>query len=111
MSHAAVASPVVVANPVTMLTPTSIASTTVVQGDAPAGTGPVPDPKFLDSPGASPDSWTTVGSRRDNLASTASADDARTAGSGGIRFKPARTVYQSWESQSRLAGADLPERR
>lgn len=96
----------VVTNPVTMLPPTSTAtssSSAVVESNSP----PVPDPKFLDSPGAVKDSWTTVGSRAGTRAESTTA-----GGDGsGIRFKPARTVYRSWESQSRIAAGDGPERR
>jgi hypothetical protein len=106
----AVASPLI-NNPVTMLPPT-----TAITGPTPAypqvevNTNPVPDPKFLDSPGATKDSWSTIGSRNGGRSDT-SYEDNRTSNSGSIRFKPASTVYRSWESQSRVAASDTPARQ
>lgn len=103
-----VAAPIV-ANPVTMLPPTSTSSASFAS-EAKSNSTPVPDPKFLDSPGAARDSWTTVGSKTGKTIESANsiATDSK---SGGVRFTPARTVYRSWESQSRFAAGDGPERR
>jgi hypothetical protein len=96
----------VVANPVTMLPPTSTATSSVsLPTVADPHAAPVPDPKFLDSPGAARDTWTTVGSRSGKSSSTSDSV------ASGVRFKPARTVYRSWETQSRIAAGDGPERR
>ncbi len=99
----------IVANPVTMLPPTSASSASLASGTNSHST-PVPDPKFLDSPGAARDSGTTVGS---TAGKTSDWSDSRTANTStsGVRFKPARTVYRSWESQSRVAAGDGLERR
>lgn len=97
----------IVANPVTMLPPTSTTNSSVSYSpESGSHSDPVPDPKFLDSPGAARDSWTTVGSK----SKAAGSSDLQTAGQSGVRFKPARTVYRSWESQSRFAANDGPER-
>lgn len=96
----------VIANPVTMLPPTSSASASFAS-ESNLHSSPVPDPKFLDSPGAARDSWTTVGSK----SGRSDLGDSSTASSSGVRFKPARTVHRSWESQSRFAAGDGPERR
>ncbi len=108
LSQSTIGRPVVAANPVTMLPLTSASNSADSQvADSKSYAVPVPDPKFLESPGAaaSRDSWTKVGSRSNG------PDDSRTSSNSGVRFKPARTVYQSWESQSRIAGSDGPERR
>ena len=97
------------ANPVTMLPPTSAASAAVT-ADSSSPSIPVPDPKFLDSPGAVRDTWTTVGSRPDR-SSDSGASIASSSNSSGVRFKPARSVHRSWETQSRVAAGDGPERR
>ena len=111
MSQSALSRPVIASNPVTML-PLTSASADSQLADAKSYSVPVPDPKFLDSPGAATrDSWTTVGSRNDGRSGSSGADDSRTSSTGGVRFKPARMVYQSWESQSRIAGGEGPERR
>ena len=113
LSQSALGRPAVASNPVTML-PLASASTSADSplADAKSYSGPVPDPKFLDSPGAATrDSWTTVGSRNDGRSGSSGSDDSRTSSTSGVRFKPARMVYQSWESQSRIAGGDGPERR
>ncbi|MCX7420844.1 MAG: hypothetical protein NT013_15070 [Planctomycetia bacterium] len=105
-----VASPLIY-NPVTMLPPTtSIASPTLVYPQAEVNSNPVPDPKFLDSPGATRDSWSTIGSRNGGRTDT-SYEDSRTSNSGSIRFKPASTVYRSWETQSRVAAGESPSRQ
>ena len=101
----------VAANPVTMLPPTSTMTPTIaVSSDADSHATPVPDPKFLDSPGAARDSWTTVGSKSGRPSDSA---DSRTASTrpSGVRFRPARTVYRSWESQSQIAAGEGPDRR
>lgn len=101
----------VAANPVTMLPPTSTTTSSVsFPSEADSHSTPVPDPKFLDSPGAARDTWTTVGSKsgKTNESGTSIAGNSN---AGGVRFKPARTVYRSWESQSRVAAGDGPERR
>ena len=94
----------IVANPVTILPPTSspasVASNSI----------PVPDPKFLDSPGAARDTWMTVGSKTGKTSDSGNSI-AASSNSGGIRFKPVRTVHRSWESQSRFAAGDSPERQ
>ncbi len=99
----------IVANPVTMLSPTS-ASSASLASETNSHSTPVPDPKFLDSPGAARDSWTTVGSK---AGKTSDWGDSRTANTStnSVRFKPARTVYRSWESQSRVAAGDGPVRQ
>ena len=103
--------PVIASNPVTML-PLTSASADSQLADAKSHSVPVPDPKFLESPGAATrDSWTTVGSRIGGQSGSNGADDSRTSSTSGVRFKPARMVYQSWESQSRIAGGEGPERR
>lgn len=102
---------VIASNPVTMLAPTSTAtSSAAFSSGANPNSSPVPDPKFLDSPGASRESWTTVGSKsaRSHDSGSSMADSS---GTGGVRFKPARTVYRSWETQSRVSAVDGPERR
>ncbi len=114
LSQSAVGRPAVASNPVTMLPLTSAASSADAPlADAKSYSVPVPDPKFLESPGAvaARDSWTTVGSRNDGRPGSSGSDDSRTSSTSGVRFKPARMVYQSWESQSRIAGGDGPERR
>ena len=102
---------VIASNPVTMLAPTSTAASSAAfsSGVNPNST-PVPDPKFLDSPGAARESWTTVGSKsgRSHDSGSPMADSSDV---GGVRFKPARTVYRSWETQSRVSAVDGPERR
>lgn len=101
----------IVANPVTMLPPTAASAATSAASYSPETdlhSNPVPDPKFLDSPGASRDTWTTVGSKSGKASDSG---DLKTAGQSGVRFKPARTVYRSWETQSRIAAGDGPERR
>lgn len=96
----------IVANPVTMLPPTSTTTSSVsLPTVADPHSSPVPDPKFLDSPGAARDSWTTVGSK------AGKSNNATDSVASGVRFKPARTVYRSWEAQSRIAAGDGPERR
>lgn len=99
----------IVANPVTILPPTSNVSTSIAS-DTHSHSTPVPDPKFLDSPGAAPDSWTTVGSKTGKSSESANSIAAGEK-SSGVRFNPARTVYRSWESQSRFAAADGPQRQ
>ena len=99
----------IVANPVTMLPPTSTSSASFAS-ESNAHSTPVPDPKFLDSPGAARDSWTTVGSKTGKSSESGNSIAAR-SNSSGVRFTPARTVYRSWESQSRVAAGDGPERR
>lgn len=99
----------IVANPVTMLPPTSTSSASLAL-EANSQSSPVPDPKFLDSPGAVRDSWTTVDSKSGKTSDSGNSIAARSK-SGGVRFTPARTVYRSWESQSRFAAGDGPERR
>lgn len=97
----------VLANPVTMLPPTSTTTSSVsLPTVAEPHSTPVPDPKFLDSPGAARDTWTTVGSKAKPNGSIASSSN-----SSGVQFRPARTVYRSWETQSRIAAGDGPERR
>jgi hypothetical protein len=113
LSQSTLSRPAVASNPVAMLPPTS-ASTAAESplADTKSYSGPVPDPKFLASPGAAArDSWATVGSRIVGRSGSGGSDDSRTSSTSGIRFKPARMVYQSWESQSRIAGGDVPERR
>ncbi len=96
----------VLANPVTMLPPTSTTTSSVsLPTVADPHAAPVPDPKFLDSPGAARDSWTTVGSKSGRASQTGDL------AAGGVQFKPARTVYRSWETQSRTAAGEGPERR
>ena len=100
----------IASNPVTMLPPTSVPTATVALPTvAEPHSTPVPDPKFLDSPGAAKETWTTVGSKagKSNGAGNSIADSAK---EGGVRFKPTRTVYRSWETQSRIAAGDGPER-
>lgn len=101
----------IVSNPVTMLAPTSTTTSSVSMPTVsdPHST-PVPDPKFLDSPGAARESWTTVGSRG-GKSSAIGDSTASNWDSNGVRFKPARTVYRSWENQSRIAAGDGPDRR
>ena len=113
VSQSVLGRPFVASNPVTMLPLTSASTSADSQvADANSYSGPVPDPKFLDSPGAATrDSWTAVGSRNDGRFGSNGSDDSRTSSTSGVRFKPARMVYQSWESQSRMAGGDGPERR
>lgn len=97
-------------NPVTMLPPTS----TTLSSHAPESdrhSNPVPDPKFLDSPGAVKESWTTVGSRSGGRSGVDPVEASRTASRGSGLFKPARTVYRSWETQSRVAASDTPARQ
>lgn len=110
MSQSTLGHPVIASNPVTMLPVTSNSADTQV-ADARPYSGPVPDPKFLDSPGATRESWSTVGSRNDGRSASSGGDDSRTTSTGGIRFKPARMVYQSWETQARIAAGEGPERR
>lgn len=111
MSQSALGRPAIASNPVTMLPLTSTPAVSQL-AEAKSHPVPVPDPKFLDSPGAATrDSWTTVGSRNDGRSGNSGADDSRTSSTSGVRFKPARMVYQSWESQSRIAGGEGPERR
>lgn len=101
----------VVANPVTMLAPTATTNSSAASSaTADPYATPVPDPKFLDSPGASRDHWTTVGSKSGKSSDSGNSQVA-TKASDRIRFEPARTVYRSWESQSRFAVSDGPERR
>lgn len=108
LGSSVIAAPVVT-NPVTMLPPTStVTSSASYSSDADLHSNPVPDPKFLDSPGASRDAWTRVGSKSGKASESA---DLKTASQGGVRFKPARTVYRSWETQSRIAAGDGVERR
>ncbi len=114
LSQSALGRPAVASNPVTMLPLTSASNSTDSQlADAKSYSVPVPDPKFLESPGAmaARESWTTVGSRNDGRSGSQGSDDSRSSSTNGIRFRPARMVYQSWESQSRIAGGDGPERR
>ena len=93
-------------NPVTMLPPTSTTTSSVsFPTAAEPHSAPVPDPKFLDSPGAARESWTTVGSKSGKVS------HAGESVASGVQFKPARTVYRSWETQSRFAAGDGPERR
>ena len=99
-------------NPVTMLPPTTpIVNPTLVNPQSEANSNPVPDPRFLDSPGASKESWSTIGSRNGGRSEVGYQDDQRTANSGSIRFKPASTVYRSWETQSRVAAGEAPARQ
>jgi len=98
----------VIANPVTMLPRTSTSSASFAS-ESNSHSTPVPDPKFLDSPGAVRDTWTTVGSKSGKTSDSGNSITAN-SNSGGVRFKPARTVYRSWESQSRVAAGDGPER-
>lgn len=98
----------IVANPVTMLPPTS--SPASFASETNSHSTPVPDPKFLDSPGAARDNWTTVGSKTGKTSDSGNSSTA-SSNSGGIRFKPARTVHRSWESQARFAAGDSPERQ
>ena len=98
----------IASNPVTMLAPTSSAASSGSFA-ADSQSSPVPDPKFLDSPGAARDSWTTVGSKSGKTHDSGSP--ITSSNTGGVRFKPARTVYRSWENQSRIAAGDGPERR
>lgn len=108
LGSSVIAAPIVT-NPVTMLPPTSTATSSAsYSSEVDSHSRPVPDPKFLDSPGASRDSWTKVGSKSGK---TSDSGDSHTASSSGVRFKPARTVYRSWETQSRIAAGDGPERR
>lgn len=102
-----VAAPIV-DNPVTMLPPTS--SPASFASETNSHSTPVPDPKFLDSPGAARDSWTTVGSKTGKTSDFGNSSTA-SSNSGGLRFKPARTVHRSWESQARFAGGNSPERQ
>lgn len=96
-----------ISNPVTMLTPTTTAAAPIpMHGEADSHANPVPDPKFLESPGAARESWTTIGTRQGSRSETSNYDDSRTSNSGSTRFKPARTVYRSWETQSRTAAGD-----
>lgn len=99
----------VIANPVTMLPPTSSSSASYAS-ETNSHSTPVPDPKFLDSPGASRDPWTTVGSKTGKT-NESSPSTAANSNSGGVRFKPARTVHRTWETQSRFAAGDGPERQ
>lgn len=100
-----VAAPIA-ANPVTMLPPTSTTTASASSSLEPdSHSTPVPDPKFLDSPGAARETWTTVGSK------SGKTSDSVNSTASGVRFKPARTVYRSWETQSRIAAGDGPERR
>ncbi len=110
MSQSALGRPVIASNPVTML-PVNPQSADTQVADTSRYSVPVPDPKFLDSPGATRESWATVGSRNDGRSGGSGAGDSRTSSTSGIRFKPARMVYQSWESQSRIAAGEGPERR
>ena len=98
----------VIANPVTMLPPTSNSSASFVS-EANSHSSPVPDPKFLDSPGAARDTWTTVGSKAGKTSDSGNPVAASPT-PGGVRFKPARTVYRAWETQSRIAAGDGSER-
>lgn len=104
--------PVIASNPVTMLSPTSatpsVATTAATDSYSPQ---PVPDPKFTDSPGATSQSWTRVGSRNDGRSADNDSASNRTSSNNGVRFKPARMVFQNWESQSRIAAGEGPERR
>lgn len=110
LSSPTIAAPMSV-NPVTMLPPTSTATSSVSSApDIDSSAGPVPDPKFLESPGAARDSWTTVGSRHGSRSNPTVAD-SQSASNGDVRFQPSRTVYRSWENQSRVAGTEGPERR
>ncbi len=99
----------VIANPVTMLPPTSSASASFAS-ESNSHSAPVPDPKFLDSPGAARDVWTTVGSKSGKTGDPGNSI-ADGSSSGSVRFKPARTVHRSWESQSRIAAGGGPERQ
>ena len=99
-------------NPVTMLPPNYSVTTSISQPvEADSHSAPVPDPKFLDSPGAARDAWTTVGARSGGRSETNGSGASQTTSNSGVRFKPARTVFQTWESQSRFAAGDGPERR
>lgn len=97
-------------NPVTMLPPMASTHSSSAAASESAVT-PVPDPKFLDSPGAVADSWTTVGSRRGSKSSSGQTATSSAMSSGGLRFTPARTVYRQWETQSRIAAVDGAERQ
>lgn len=112
LGQSAIGTPVVavpiVANPVTMLPPTS--SPASFASETNSHSTPVPDPKFLDSPGATRDTWTTVGSKTGKTSDSGDSI-AASSNSGGVRFKPARTVHRSWEAQSRFAAGDSPERQ
>jgi hypothetical protein len=101
----------VISNPVRMLAPVTATNPTPVQPHMESNSAPVPDPKFLDRPGAAKESWTTVGTRRGSADQSArnGDDDSRT--SSNVRFKPARTVYKSWESQSQNAATEAPARQ
>lgn len=95
-----------ISNPVTMLPPQSaVANPTPAYSDS---SRPVPDPRYLDSPGAARDPWTTVGSKSGSP--SGNYEEARTSSTSGVRFKPAQTVYRAWESQSRVAASDAPAR-
>ncbi len=99
-----------ISNPVKMLAPVTATNPTLVLPNVNSNSAPVPDPRFLDRPGAVKESWTTVGTRHGSVDPSArnSDDDSRT--SSPVRFKPARTVYKSWESQSQDAGSEAPAR-
>ena len=98
-------------NPVTMLPPTSTTLSSTAAAESTPHNSPVPDPKFLDSPGAAQDSWTKVGSRNGSRSQIDHFDDSRTASRSSGLFKPARTVYRSWESQSRIAAGESTSRQ
>lgn len=95
-------------NPVTILPPQTAAASDSPKTEA-ATSKPVPDPKFLDAPGAKRESWSTVGSR--NGTPSSNYEESRAANASGLRFKPARTVFRSWEEQSRVAAGEAPARQ
>ncbi|MFM9960768.1 MAG: hypothetical protein ACKV2Q_06035 [Planctomycetaceae bacterium] len=104
--------PIIASNPVTMLSPTSTTPSVAMANDADSySPKPVPDPKFLESPGATGEPWTKVGSRNDGRSASSGSEGTATSSTSGVRFKPARMVFQNWESQSRIAGSEGPERR
>lgn len=97
----------VMANPVTMLPPTT--SNAELSPEPAGSTKPVPDPKFLESPGAVRDSWSTVESRHRPSSNTTS--ETRTAKSDGVLFRPAQSIFRNWESQSRIAATETTDKR
>ncbi len=108
ITSSVIAAPVI-SNPVKMLAPVTATNPALAQPNVESNSAPVPDPKFLDRPGAVRGSWTTVGSRHGSSEQSARDGDSRT--SNNIRFRPARTVYKSWESQSQNAANEAPARQ
>ena len=99
-----------ISNPVKMLAPVTTTTPTLVQPNVESNSAPVPDPRFLDRPSAAKEPWTTIGSRGGSTDQSVrnGYDDSRTA--SHVRFKPARTVYKSWESQSQNAASEAAPR-